>query len=87
MIAGTVYPGSRRSLGEFVGLGLLFGAPTHVDPPVRHDVARGTNESEMTSGYLVLALPSLVLAFAVRWRALPVRAPAIAAAAVLLACL
>ena len=32
----------------------------------------------------MLAVPSLVLAFAVRWRALPVRAPAIAASAVLL---
>ena len=41
----------------------------------------------MTSSYLVLALPSLVLAFAVRWRGLPARAPAIAAGAVLLACL
>ena len=87
VIAGTVYPGSRRSLGEFVGLGLLFGAPHMWILQVGTTVARGTNESEITSGYLVLALPSLVLAFAVRWRALPVRAPAIAAAGVLLACL
>ncbi len=84
MIAGTVYPGSRRSLGEFVGLGLLFGAPHTWILQVGPTIARGTNESELTSGYLVLALPSLVLAFAIRWRSLPVRAPAIAASAVLL---
>ena len=84
MIAGTVYPGSRRSLGEFVGLGLLFGAPHTWILQLGTTIAPGTNESELTSAYLVLAVPSLVLAFAVRWRALPVRAPAIAASAVLL---
>ena len=84
VIAGTVYPGSRRSLGEFVGLGLLFGAPHTWILQLGTTIASGTNESELTSAYLVLAVPSLVLAFAVRWRALPVRAPAIAASAVLL---
>ncbi len=87
VIAGTVYPGARRSLGEFVGLGLLFGAPHTWILQAGTTIARGTNESEVTSSYLVLALPSLVLAFAVRWRGLPARAPAIAAGAVLLACL
>jgi len=38
----------------------------------------------LSSGYLVLAVPSLVLASAVHWRASPVRAPAAAAGAVLL---
>jgi hypothetical protein len=84
VIAGTVYPGSRRSLGEFVGLGLLFGAPHTWILQVGTTIAPGTNESELTSAYLVLAVPSLVLAFAVRWRALPAQAPAIAASAVLL---
>jgi hypothetical protein len=87
VIAGTVYPGDRRSLGEFVGLGLLFGAPHTWILEAGTMIARGTNESEVTSGYLLLAVPSLVLATAIGWRALPVRAPAIAASGVLLGCL
>jgi len=74
VIAGTAYPGSRRSLGEFVGLGLLFGAPHTWILQLGTTIAPGTNESELTSAYLVLAVPSLVLAFAVRWRVLPIRA-------------
>jgi len=84
VIAGTEYPGSRRSLGEFVGLGLLFGAPHTWILGVGTPIARGTKESSLSSGYLVLAVPSLVLASAVHWRASPVRAPAAAAGAVLL---
>jgi hypothetical protein len=87
VISDTVYPGSRRSLGEFVGFGLLFGAPHAWILQVGTTIARGTNESELATSYLVLGLPSLVLALAVRWRTSPVRAPAIAAGAVLLGCL
>ena len=87
VIADTVYPGARRSVGEFVGLASLFGAPhlwiLQADP----ELAAGRNESELAGSYLVLVLPTALVALAVRWRAVPGRAPALAALAVLLACL
>jgi len=82
VLESTVYPGSRRSLGEFVGLDLLFGAP-HLwllqAPPL---IVR-TNASELATGYLVLAIPAVAMAVGIRWRDVGrVRAPAIAAGAV-----
>ncbi len=82
VIEGTVYPGSRRSLGEFVGLDLLFGAP-HLWILQAPPLIVGTNASELSTGYLVLAIPAVAMAIGVRWSAVgEVRAPAAAAGAV-----
>ena len=82
VIEETVYPGSRRSLGEFVGLDLLFGAP-HLWILQAPPLIVGTNASELATGYLVLAIPAVAMAVGVRWRDVGrVRAPAAAAGAV-----
>jgi len=49
VIADTVYPGGRRSIGEFVGWALLFGAPHVWILQAGPEIARGTNESELTA--------------------------------------
>jgi len=87
VLATTVYPGSRRSAGEYVGRGALFGAPHAWFLQTGVTIGSETNESELTSGYLVLLVPSAVLTIATRWRAAQVRAPAFAAGGVLLASL
>ncbi len=82
VIEQTVYPGSRRSLGEFVGLDLLFGAP-HLWILQAPPLIVGTNASELATGYLVLAIPAVAMAVGVRWSDVGrVRAPAAAAGAV-----
>ena len=83
VIADTVYPGARRSVGEFVGWGLLFGAPHLWILQASPKIVSTTNESEIATGYLVLAVPSVVMAFGVRWAYTGIlRASAIAAGAV-----
>jgi hypothetical protein len=78
----TVYPGDRRSLGEFVGFELLFGAP-HLWILQAPPLIVGTNASELATGYFVLALPAAAMAFGIRWGDVGrVRAPAVAAGAV-----
>ena len=82
VIEQTVYPGSRRSLGEFVGLDLLFGAP-HLWILQAPPLIVGTNASELATGYFVLAIPAVAMAVGVRWSDVGrVRAPAAAAGAV-----
>lgn len=84
VLAGTTYPGSRRFTGEVRDLSQLFGAPhlwvLQQNPPL----PATTNQSEIASGYLVLALAAVVMVPAVRWRAAGVlRVPALAAGATL----
>ena len=84
VIAGTVYPGERRSTGEFVGWDLLFGAPHLWILQTGPEILAATNESEVATGFLVLAVPSLVLAFGTRWGTVGrLRGAAIAEGAVL----
>ncbi len=82
VLGETVYPGGRRSLGEFVGLDLLFGAP-HLWLLQAPPLIVGTNASELSTGYLVLAIPAVAMALGIRWSDVGrVRAPAAAAGGV-----
>ena len=69
VLANTVYPGTRRFTGARMNLASLFAAP-HLW--VLQDTPRltATNQSEISSGYLVLALASLAVVPAVDWRRL-----------------
>jgi hypothetical protein len=83
VITDTVYPGARRSIGEFVGLGLLFGAPHLWILQASPKIVGSTNESELSTAYLVLAAPGAVVAVGVRWAAAgALRASALAAGVV-----
>jgi len=69
VLANTVYPGARRFIGARTNLASMFAAP-HLW--VLQDTPRltATNQSEISSGYLVLALVSLAAVPAVDWRRL-----------------
>lgn len=67
VLAQTVYPGSRRVLGDLLSLAQLFGSPhlwiLQADPTLT-----GTNQSEISSALLVLGVVSLLLLPAIGWR-------------------
>jgi hypothetical protein len=76
----TVYPGGRRSTGELLDLAHLFGAPHLWVLQKGSAVLSGTNQSELSSGYLVLGALAFVLVPAISWRAaIPGRAATITA--------
>lgn len=68
VLSQTVYPGTRRSGGAALDLGLLLGAPAlwvlQLDP-----ATVASNASEISSGFTVLAVVAVTLAPAVLWRA------------------
>jgi hypothetical protein len=85
--AATVYPGQRRAVGSALGVGQLLGAPQlaslQTNPPI---VA--SNQSELSSAYLIALIAAGAMAVQVRWEAVPqFRRLALAAGSVSLAVL
>jgi hypothetical protein len=67
VLTDTVYPGARRSTGDLSTFASLFGAP-HLWVMQRGDVAlASSNQSEISSGYLLLGVAALVVVGAVEW--------------------
>jgi hypothetical protein len=62
-LRATVYPGSRRSTGQALDLGYLFGAP-HLGVLKTTDQFLATNASEISSALTVLAVPCVLYGFA-----------------------
>lgn len=62
-LATTLYPGERRVSGEFIGLGLAFGAPFNGVLQFNDPVA-GTNASEASSSWTFTVLLWLALVVA-----------------------
>jgi hypothetical protein len=58
ILSSTSYPGDRRSNGLSVGLGQLFGAP-HLGYLQTLPQVLGSNLSELSTSYTILALPVL----------------------------
>ncbi|MCW2972367.1 MAG: hypothetical protein JWN72_640 [Thermoleophilia bacterium] len=67
VLADTVYPGSRRNTGSPASLAQLFGAP-HMWVLQRTPALVNTNQSEISSSYLILGLVAALLAPAIDWR-------------------
>lgn len=55
-LSGTSYPGSRRSIGQIVGMGQLFGAP-FLGILQENPELISTNQSEVSTAFLILVLP------------------------------
>jgi len=62
----TVYPGQRRSGGEALSAGSLLGAAALAS--LRGQEVMNSNQSEVSSGFNVLLLASVVMLLAARWR-------------------
>lgn len=63
VVSSTVYPGSRRLTGRLVSLSALLAAP-HLWRLQTGAGLVGTNQSEVSSAYLVLAVAAFCLLFA-----------------------
>lgn len=69
VISETVYPGERRESASQMSLASLFGA-SHLW--INQDAAVGlvdTNRSEISSAYLILVVPAVLMMGAIAWRA------------------
>lgn len=77
----TLYPGERRSTGQLLNLGFVFGAP-FLGLLQSNPELVGTNQSELSTGWSFLAVPALIVAAARRPAALQ-RVAAIALAFIL----
>jgi hypothetical protein len=69
-LANTVYPGSRRTTGSAVDLGIVFGAQ-HLGVLRADTVVATLNESEISTAYAILIAPTVVLLIALpgnAWR-------------------
>lgn len=67
VLVGTVYPGSRRSIGMMLDAAQLFGAP-HLWPLQNDIVLANTNQSELSSGFLILGVVAALMAASMTWR-------------------
>lgn len=67
VLSSTVYPGTRRFAGQVQSLPALFGAP-HLWILQRDPVLTATNQSEIASGYLILAVAALLIVPSIHWR-------------------
>lgn len=68
ILTTSEYPGTRRFTGKLMEIGQLFGAP-HLHSMGSQQIT-DTNQSEIASGYLLLALVVVVLLPLIAWRRL-----------------